>query len=346
MNLNDPDRKPFDLLGELAKFGRENNISINDPQTITGFLSSAGVALGRAISDPALLYGQRTEAMFEAMLVSLGRYSLLKGEDDGRVHPDGLYQAPDFRVVLEDGTQWLIEVKNAYVSDPDPSRQKRTFMTQTYREKLENYTTATGGILKLAVYWARWGVWTLVSPGSVVDEKGDVTLDLETGLRLNELGKLGDRTIGTRPPLKFLLEADMSTSGPLPPEDLFSFTISNVGFYCGEEELLDPIDRAIAWMFMQYGQWMEIGPEPIMQGDLVAGIEFRWEPGERLNKGFEIIGTLSQIFSRYYAERTLDNQEVVQLHAPLRPGWFGPLVSDDYQKRTLPLWIFHQHPAA
>ena len=189
MNLNDPDRKPFDLLGELAKFGLENKVSINDPQTIADFVSSAGVTLSRAISNPILLHGQRTESMFEAMLISLGRYSLLKAEDDGPVHPNGHYLTPDFRVVLEDGTQWLIEVKNVYIQDPDLSRQKQTFLKQTNREKLENYATATGGELKLAVYWARWGIWTLVSPGSLVDAEGNVTLDLGTGLRLNELNQ-------------------------------------------------------------------------------------------------------------------------------------------------------------
>ena len=151
-----------------------------------------------AISDDAVLHGKRTEAMFEALLVSLGRYSLLKCEDKGRVHSDGKFQPPDFRVVLLDGSQWLVEVKNVYIDDP--FRQKRRLMKPEYLSRLQNYASATGGELKLAVFWARWGIWTLVSPGQLTDAHGGLTLDLETGMRFNELGALGDRMIGTRPP--------------------------------------------------------------------------------------------------------------------------------------------------
>ena len=192
--------KPFDLLTELARFGLEKNISLNDPQAVPEFAAFVGNALDSALSNMALLYGQRTQAMFEAMLVSLGSFSLLKAEDNGRVYPDESFLAPDFRVVLLDGTQWLIEVKNVYISDP--SQQERLLMKRSYREKLENYASATGGQLKLAVFWARWGVWTLVSPESLLDLDGNLTLDMITGLRVNELGSLGDQMVGTKPPLR------------------------------------------------------------------------------------------------------------------------------------------------
>ena len=31
---------------------------------------------------------------------------------------------------------------------------------------------------QVAVYWARWGVWTLVSPEQFVDKDGNVKLDM------------------------------------------------------------------------------------------------------------------------------------------------------------------------
>ena len=339
MNSYETGRKPFDLLAELAKFGLEYRISMNDPQAVPKFTTFVRGALCDALSDPALLYGQRTEAMFEAMLISLGGYSLLKTEDSGRVHPEERFQPPDFRVVLPDGTQWLIEVKNVYINDP--RQQKRLLMTRTYREKLENYASVTGGQLKLAVYWARWGIWTLVSPKRLVDGDGNLTLDMETGIVENELGCLGDRMIGTRPPLRLRLETDPAKSSPVASDGTVKFTISGVRLYCGEDELLDPIDKEIAWIFMQYGEWKEIGdPLALLEGDLLTGIEFRWEPEERRNKGYEIVGTPSQMFCRYYSEQTMKDQEVVQLHAPLRPGWFAPLVTSDYKKKALPLWQF------
>ena len=52
-----------------------------------------------------------------------------------------------------------------------------------------------GGQLKLAVYWARWGIWTLVSPERFADAAGNVSLDMETGMtgkRASGLGRPDD----------------------------------------------------------------------------------------------------------------------------------------------------------
>jgi hypothetical protein len=45
-------------------------------------------------------------------------------------------------------------------------------------------------------------MWTLVTPTLFSDPSGDVALDMGAAARGNELGALGDRTIGTRPPLR------------------------------------------------------------------------------------------------------------------------------------------------
>ncbi len=343
MSLYNAGRKPFDLLSELAKFGREHKISMNDSHIVSKFTTFVSDELSTALSDPALLHGQRTESMFEALLISLGGYSLLNKEDSGRAYPEEGLQPPDFRVVLPDGTQWLIEVKNVYIEDP--SRQERHLMSRAYLEKLERYASLTGGHLKLAVYWARWRIWTLVSPERLVDEKGNLTLDMQTGIAENELGRLGDRTIGTRPPLRLRLETDPAKPRTVDADGTVNFTVSNVRVYSDQDEILDPVEREIAWIFMLYGDWQESEePLALLEGDILTGIEFQWEPELRQNKGFEIIGTLSRMFCRYYAERTLENQEIAQLQAPLRPGWFAPLTASDYQKKALPLWLFTMKP--
>ena len=338
MNSASFESKPFDLLAELAKFGQEYGISLTDPLAVPRFASFVGATLGRALSDPALIHGQRTEAMFEAMLVSLGEYSLLKAEDKGLVHPEGRFIAPDFRVVLRDGTQWLIEVKNAYIQDP--FHQRRRFMNKEYREKLENYASATGGQLKLAVYWGTWGIWTLVSPEQFVDEQGNVSLDMSAGIIENELGCLGDLLIGTRAPLRLRLEADPDTVSPVSLDGVVGFKTSNLRLYCGHNEITDPIEEKIAWLFMQYGQWRMTGPQPMMQGDTLEAVEFRWDPEGNEIMGIGTVGTVSQVFSCYYSEQTMEDDRVVQLHAPPQPDWFSPLLADSYKGKALPLWRF------
>ncbi len=342
MNLGDPRPKPFDLLAELAKFGVERQISLRDPQATSAFTDFVGEALSGALSDPVLLYGQRTQAMFEALVVSLGGYSLLKAEDTGPVYPKERFRVPDFRVVLSDGTQWLVEVKNVYIEDA--SRQERLLMTRTYREKLENYATATGATLKLAVFWAKWGIWTLVSPERLVDGDGCLTLDMLSALRTNELGSLGDRMIGTRPPLRLRLTTEPERTSPIALDGKVCFTISSVQIFCGKDEILDPVEQQIAWIFLEYGEWDAAGPHALQEGNQLKAIEFQWEPVERRNEGFETIGTLSRMFARYYTERTVENRKVVQLLAPARPSWFAPLIKSDYKSKALPLWQFIQQP--
>lgn len=59
----------------------------------------------------------------------------------------------------------------------------------------------------------------------------------------------------------------------------------------------------------------------VLEKNQLKEVEFICQPKERANKyeGFEIIGTLSQMFTRYYAEQTLDNYETVHLEAPPQP---------------------------
>src|SRR5260370_9939282 len=111
-------KPPIDLLMTFARFGREQRISLRDPQSIDAFASRVRASLATAVGSDTLLHGQRTQNMFEALIVSLGRYKVLKTEDIGHAHPQGKYTAPDFRVVLKDDSESLVEVQNVY--DPDP----------------------------------------------------------------------------------------------------------------------------------------------------------------------------------------------------------------------------------
>ena len=335
-------QKPFDLFTEFAKFASMHQISLRDPKATMAFTNYVGESIDRTRSDPIRLHGQRAQAMFEAMLVSLGGYHLLKVEDTGRIYPEDRFKVPDFRLVLTDRTQWLIEVKNVYIADSN--NQRRRLMRRAYLEKLKSYAACTGGLLKVAVYWAQWGFWTLVSPERLIDIDGNLTLDMHTALAVNELSRLGDRMIGTRPPLRLRLTVDPARTSSVGPDGKVEVTIARAQIYCGEDEVLDPVEEQIAWLLMRYGEWKESQPELLMDGDRPKTIELQWEPKVQENDGFEIVGSLSQIFTRYYAEQTVEDREVVQTLAPPRPKWFEPLVRSEYERKALPLWQFILQP--
>ena len=334
--------KPFDLLAEFAKFGLEQKLSLRDPATSRAFLTHVSAAVDQALADPALLQGQRAEAMFEALLVSLGEYKLLKQEDGGRVFPGAGFRVPDFRIVLTDGPQWLIEVKNVF--EKDPFRQRRRLLTKDYHDELAAYATATGAELKLAVFWARWSIWTLVSPGRLLGTDGTLELDMETAIRVSEMSRLGDRTIGTRAPLTLRLQMDPDHTGLIAADGTVRATIGAARLLCDGVEVTEPVEKEIAWIFIQHGEWREHGPQPIVEGDRLEAIEFWWAPEEPTNQGFEMVGTLSRMFARHYASHTIEADAVVQLRAPLRPGWFAPLVERVDRGGAIPLWRFELRP--
>ncbi len=114
--------------------------------------------------------------MFEALVVSLGEAQPIKPEDGGGFFSSAKMQPADFRVVLKDGTNWLVEVKNVY--ERNAFRQRCRLLTRAYRKSLDRYAAATGGTLKLAVFWARWSMWTLVDPERLAPGEADLTLDM------------------------------------------------------------------------------------------------------------------------------------------------------------------------
>lgn len=336
-------RQPFDILDQLGRFGSERNISLRDPTAPAAFADHVSQAVDCALADPILLHGQRTEAMFKALLVSLDQFMLLTREDSGRLFPQDRYTAPDFRVVLNDGRQWLIEVKKVYVAEP--FGQVRTLLKPDYHAKLEAYADATGGELKLAVYWARWSIWTLVSPEKLVGEDGNLTLDMMTAMKANEMAELGDMSIGTRAPLRLRLNADPERTSGISGDGMVTVTIGGSQLFCEDREVVDEIEREIAFTLMQHGQWTEEGPIPVIEGDCLHALEFSWVPEEPSDQGFDFVGSLSRIFASYYAAHTLQEDEVVQLRAPLRPGWFAPLIHADRKSGALPLWRFKLQPS-
>jgi len=334
--------KPFDILSVLGKFSAKRKISLRNPEAKRAFGTYVSDAVDQALADPAWMHGRRAEAMFEALILSLGNFRLLKAEDSGRVFPMSNFIAPDFRVVLDDGAQWLVEVKNVY--EADPSRQSRKLMDRDYHRKLAAYAKETGAELRLAVFWARWSMWTLVSPDRMADAAGNLTLDMMQAAKVNELGRLGDMTIGTRAPLRLRLVADPGRTSPIGPDGQVEITFGAVQLFCEDREILDPIERDIAWIFMEHGEWREQGPTPIIEGDRLLAIEFAWAPEEPSDQGFDFVGTLSRMFARYYAKQTIKNSEIVQLHAPLRPDWFRPLNRANHKSQALPLWCIRLRP--
>ncbi|TPI18880.1 hypothetical protein [Mesorhizobium sp. B4-1-1] len=340
-NERPPSEKAADLLALAAAFAQRCGLDLNDPALVERFLADAAPRLKGALADPTLLYGTRTERMFEATVLSLGRFRLFKTEDVGRVHAATTFRAPDFRVVLDDGGQWLVEVKNVHCEDP---QKQRTTMSAAYLTSLQAYADAVGAPLRLALYWSRWNLWTIIAPDSFRRPAGGLRVTMIEAVMANEFARLGDVSIATKPPLRLVLDAATDQPRKLSTEGLAEFVVGSARVYSGDVELTDPRDRRLAEILLLYGEWQAAEPFAIMGDEGIAGVEFVVSPEEPSDQGFDRIGSASRIFTRHFATRTVDGDQVIQLNGAPVPEWFAPLAAWDFERSQLPLWLFYQQP--
>ncbi|MDX3809044.1 MAG: hypothetical protein QHC89_22005, partial [Bosea sp. (in: a-proteobacteria)] len=283
--------KAFDLLASVAAFARENGIALNDPSLVARFITDAERRLKAALSDPTLIHGSRTERLFEATLLSLGKFRLLKTEDVGRVHAADICRAPDFRVVLEDGEQWLVEVENVRCKEPF---KQETRMSAAYLASLQSYADTVGAPLKLAIFWSLWNIWTVVSPDQFRRPRGGLRITMQEAVVANESGRLGEVTIMTRSPLRLVLGAAVDMPRSLSPEGTARFIIGCAKLFSGDIELTDVRERKLAEVLFLYGEWQADGPFAVMDDGQVAGVEFVAKPEEPSDQGFDGIGSASR----------------------------------------------------
>jgi len=334
--------KDFDLLAVAAAFAKRKGLALNDPAFIESFLVDAGPRLKGVLGDSPLLYGQRTERLFEATVVSLGRYRLLKAEDNGRVHATQTLRAPDFRIVLDDGDQWLVEVKNVHCEDPMVQRPR---LSAAYLASLRAYADAVGTPLRIAIYWSLWSLWTLVDPERFMDPEGAVNIDMMNAVKVNEFGRLGDVSILTMHPLRLILETPVPTPTGDDDQSLVDLLFSAARLFSQDIELTDPKDRHMAILLMLYGEWTLDGRPPTRRADGSAYVELVAEPEEPSESGQDGIGWASRVFSRFFATRTVEEGEVIQLHGEAAPEWFAPLNGWEFGRSQLPLVLLHQQPS-
>lgn len=335
-------QKAFELLASVAIFARKNGIALNDPALVERFMADAEPRLRDALSDPALIHGSRIERLFEATVLSLGRFKLLKAEDVGRVHAAETFRAPDFRVVLNDGEQWLVEVKN--VRSKEAFKQELR-MSRAYLSSLQSYADTVGTPLKLAIYWSLWRFWSVISPERFRSRNGSLRVSMQEAMLANEFERLGEVLIMTKPPLRLVLGATTDMPRSLSGEGLANFMIGSAKLYSRDVELTDPKDRKLAQVFLFHGEWAVDGPFALFDGDQIAGVEFIAKPVELTNQGWEGIGTASRIFSSFYADQTIDGDQVIQLDGEPAPDWFAPLASWDFKNSKLPLLLGRIQPS-
>lgn len=331
----------FEALNLLAQHSLNEDLSILSTGALDGLLTQLRTSLSESVQNKILLYGQRAEGMFEALVSSLGHFRVFKKEDAGNVFvSDDTLQVPDFRVVLEDGSQLLIEVKN-YGGQPDLSKQLK--MTHAYFDGLVRYAALMGCELKFAVYWSASNMWALVPPSAFQRRARSMRLTMKDALVGNEMHLLGDRWIGTKFPLCIRFHADPAHPRNISAEGQVDFRIKAVEMFCADRAITDPVELNIAFFLMMHGSWRESEEADVTDSNLNY-IQLQYAPGQDQGYGFELIGTLSSMYCSSYNLRTLNEDGVTQLQVDSTPGFLSRLLLGEHTRDALPLWIFNVRP--
>ncbi|MFF7250519.1 hypothetical protein ACFZBU_42395 [Embleya sp. NPDC008237] len=343
---------------ELALPTPDGQRLLSDRHTETA--TAISDALRSSLDNVSRLRGWQTQYAFEAVVVALGAIRLIKTEDSGLFYFDdggGELQPPDFRIVLNDGTHLLVEVKNVAPTGSDREakvRAKDMASTQAYAQ-------ATGGRLLYALFWSRMGMWTLVDPSAFSIAGSQRRLSFVDAIKVNEMYLLGDGMLAIEPPLTFSVITDRDRERVverLPDgEETWAFTIGGIELLSAGRTITDPDEKKLAWFLMLHGDWPQTEePQFDEQGrlarlDYISAPEAPDEDAARQieEQGFAFFGTLSRLYTlRFLEATTTEEGDIRALREEPEPALLAQLVPDDYWERpehVLRIWRFRQYPA-
>ncbi|EBC0774131.1 hypothetical protein CS696_12935 [Salmonella enterica] len=312
------------------------------------FTETVRDSLKAAQNNEILIFGKRVEKLFGHVAGALGECKLIKSEDAGETFtsPTDEIIPPDYKLILNDGKQIFVEVKNCNMPNP----MSLYTLKKNYVEKIERY----GELHKIPVYYAIFfrcmGHWVLLPISSLTEHRKTYTINFMTALAKSEMNMLGDVSIGIKPKLTFELVVDKTKDVSIDGESNASFTIGDVKIYCDNIEIVNSTEKDIAFYLMMFGRWNCSAPIAIMDKDELQCIQYRFTPDTPENEelaaeqGFHTIGSLSSMITLAFNQQTIYKQRVTSIDARVEPSVFSARIPKGYKGEQLPLWIFHMLP--
>lgn len=312
---------------------------LSDPARVEAFLAAVREPLSQALSTESTVHGWRTQALFGSLVVALDGCELLMTIDSGEVFVDGDdVKPPDYLLVLRDGRRLLVEVKSVASSNPmAPVRLSGAEMAG-----LRRFADLTGAELFVACLFRAIGEWALVPAGAFEpDERGRYAVEVLRAFQTSEMSALGDVMLGVVPPLRFDVLPDQSKPHYVAPDGMAHFTIGAVELRIGDELMVDETERKLAMFLLWFNQWQS-RQEADVDGTTLRRVSFICEPEERTpGQGFEIVGKLSSMYTRWFDTATRDGDgRVSALQMAVEPGILPALLPADFASPRLPLWRF------
>lgn len=323
----------IDYVRLLAEFSKRTGIKEYSEHAFRAFGDETAREAAAVLTTESRLSGIRAQAVFMAVVAGIGKVRLIRSEDEGDLYYTGDdVQTPDFRIILQDGTALLVEVKAPTMKDI----HDQVKLGDTYIQQLRRYADMTKTDLRLAVYWDGLQTWTLnpleAFEAGAHGEK-QWTIDFPRAYETSEMAILGDMLIATHAPLRFRLHADRAKSDRVPGSDGSTSIIVDHVELLSRDRPLRGRAAGIAWQLVWHGTWVDAAQEVERDGNRVLWVDHLFGPTEDQEEwanGCSMIGSLSRIITSAYlsgAERTVHTNSKSGV---LEPGVMGQFIPDDF----------------
>lgn len=344
MKRHSPDPSHFALLKSLDDVARASGKSILDVATQEELLERLRESLREHVNHEARLHGIRVESIFAHLAAAMGSCRLISEEDSGIFFDtDGDLKRPDFRIVTLDSAKMLVEVKNFHQKQ-DPRKPFRRIKGE-YLRSLKKYAALNSLPLRLAIYWSRWNLWTLLDAERLDESQDIVEINMNYAVLHNEMHLLGDCMLGTVPPLSLRFYADKNEPRAVNSGGESAFRIAKACLCSAGVDIEDPAESKVGWFFILFGQWRESEEHAHVVDGLIEYVETRFTPpdppdGDENSAPFRMIGFMSQMITSQYLWSTSEDSKIKNLVPVSEPGDLGVLIPLNYKGEALKLWRF------
>lgn len=338
------DYKAYEILAKLAV---QNQLDMNKEDDVKKLLAVYQSRVTQMGQSPIFVYGKRLQNAFFEMTKALNHVQLIKEEDSPSYHSKMDLKIPDYRIVAKDGEEFLVEVKNYSPKAKITSKKHTKYdMKREYWKRLKTYADIVSTPLKVAIFWRLWDHWTLSEVDDFKDAGLQKRITFSQAFKYNQMSKLGDKKIATKSPLVFRLIMEPRAIEDKAPVKTIHGKIIDVQL-CSDQNVIEDKEMSnLAYLLFWFGMWKQRGPIPIIEDNILHGVEYVAEPLEPVEgQESQVVAPLSTMYMNMYHLQTYRKKGLPDVYPKEELPPISRIIPENPFHRGLPLWIFIQQPA-
>ena len=333
-----------DLYRRLDQYGQKG--AVTDPGRVNKVVDEIRKSLLKDLASKSTVRGWRAQSLFASLVAALDECDLMTLVDTGDIYFEGPSVKPaDYFLHLRSGERILVDVKSVDLRTEDPLGMPVKFGAAEV-DRMRRFGELFGADVYVALYFPSLPMWTLVHLDDLrTGPGGGRRILVRDSMMQNKIALLGDVHLGVESPLELVLCPDPSLANHVDSNGKASFTIGAVELRAGGKLLSSKAAQQLAYFLMHFGGW-EANERVSVEKHQLVELRYVAEPVEDTGEGFEIVGSLSSMYSRLFESSTTGPGGPTSLDISVRPGMLISLVPHDYASTEFPLWRFQLQPNA